>query len=33
MDFQNRRPDFIETFLNHLVNWDAAEARLQAALG
>ncbi|MEN9205174.1 MAG: superoxide dismutase [Thermostichales cyanobacterium SZTDM-1c_bins_54] len=33
LDFQNRRPDFIETFLNHLVNWDAAEARLQAALG
>jgi superoxide dismutase, Fe-Mn family len=22
LDFQNRRPDFIATFLDHLVNWD-----------
>jgi superoxide dismutase, Fe-Mn family len=22
LDFQNRRPDFVETFLDHLVNWD-----------
>ena len=27
LDFQNRRPDFVATFLDHLVNWDhAAEA-------
>jgi len=22
LDFQNRRPDFIKTFLDHLINWD-----------
>jgi Fe-Mn family superoxide dismutase len=22
LDFQNRRPDFVATFLDHLVNWD-----------
>ena len=22
LDFQNRRPDFVESFLDHLVNWD-----------
>lgn len=22
IDFQNRRPDYLETFLNHLANWD-----------
>src|SRR3990167_10416926 len=25
LDYQNRRPDYVETFLNHLVNWDFAE--------
>lgn len=24
LDFQNRRPEYIETFLNHLANWDFA---------
>ena len=24
LDFQNRRPDFVQTFLDHLVNWDFA---------
>ncbi len=24
LDFQNRRPDFLATFLDHLVNWDFA---------
>jgi Fe-Mn family superoxide dismutase len=28
LDYQNRRPDFIKTFLDHLVNWDFAEANL-----
>jgi Fe-Mn family superoxide dismutase len=28
LDFQNRRPDYIETFLNHLVNWDFAAKNL-----
>lgn len=26
LDFQNRRPDFLEAFLNNLVNWDFANA-------
>lgn len=29
LDYQNRRKDFVETFLNHLVNWDFAEALLR----
>jgi Fe-Mn family superoxide dismutase len=28
LDFQNRRPDYIATFLDHLVNWDFAAANL-----
>jgi len=28
LDFQNRRPDYIATFLDKLVNWDFAEANL-----
>ncbi|MGH6988934.1 MAG: superoxide dismutase [Stellaceae bacterium] len=30
LDYQNRRPDFIATYLEHLVNWDYAERNLQA---
>lgn len=26
LDYQNRRPDYLTTFLDHLVNWDFAEA-------
>ena len=26
LDFQNRRPDFVQTFLDKLVNWGFAEA-------
>jgi superoxide dismutase, Fe-Mn family len=29
LDFQNRRPDYITTFLDKLVNWDFAEANLK----
>lgn len=29
LDFQNRRPDFVETFLDNLVNWDHATALLK----
>jgi superoxide dismutase, Fe-Mn family len=29
LDFQNRRPDFVETFLDHLVNWDHVERALK----
>jgi Fe-Mn family superoxide dismutase len=28
LDFQNRRPDFVQTFLDHLVNWDFVAANL-----
>jgi Fe-Mn family superoxide dismutase len=28
LDYQNRRDGFVETYLAHLVNWDAAVARL-----
>ncbi len=31
LDYQNRRPDFIQAFLDHLVNWDFAAANLSAA--
>lgn len=30
LDYQNRRPDYIETFLDHLVNWDFASQNLSA---
>ncbi|HEY7991605.1 MAG TPA: superoxide dismutase [Stellaceae bacterium] len=30
LDFQNKRPDFIKTFLEHLVNWDYAQRNLEA---
>ncbi len=28
LDYQNKRPDYVETFLNHLVNWDFVEKNL-----
>ncbi|MBK8096816.1 MAG: superoxide dismutase [Planctomycetes bacterium] len=31
LDFQNRRPDYIKTFLDKLVNWDFANANLAKA--
>ncbi|CAM6105970.1 unnamed protein product [Calypogeia fissa] len=31
LDFQNRRVDYVNTFMNSLVNWDAAEERLARA--
>lgn len=31
LDFQNARPDFIDTWLTHLVNWDFAADNLAAA--
>ena len=31
LDYQNRRPDFIQAFLDHLANWDFAENNLAAA--
>lgn len=29
LDYQNKRPDYIATFLDHLVNWDFANANLK----
>jgi len=29
LDFQNARPNYIDTFLNHLVNWDFANENLK----
>jgi Fe-Mn family superoxide dismutase len=29
LDYQNRRPDFVATFLDHLVNWDHVAAALK----
>jgi Fe-Mn family superoxide dismutase len=31
LDYQNRRPDFVQAFLDHLVNWDFAAANLAKA--
>lgn len=31
LDFQNRRPDFLDTFINKLVNWDYVAERIKAA--
>ena len=31
LDFQNRRPDFLGSFIDNLVNWDFANANLAAA--
>ena len=31
LDYQNRRPDYITTFLDKLANWDFAEANLAKA--
>ncbi|MCA1971923.1 superoxide dismutase [Caenispirillum bisanense] len=31
LDFQNRRPDFVTTFLDHLVNWDFVNQQLEKA--
>lgn len=31
LDFQNRRPDYISTFLEKLVSWEAVSCRLEAA--
>jgi Fe-Mn family superoxide dismutase len=31
LDYQNRRPDFVQTFLDHLVNWDFVGQNLAKA--
>jgi Fe-Mn family superoxide dismutase len=32
LDYQNRRPDFVQAFLDHLLNWSFAERNLETAL-
>jgi len=31
LDYQNRRPDFLQTFLDHLINWDFVAQNLAKA--
>jgi superoxide dismutase, Fe-Mn family len=31
LDYHNRRADFVQAFLDHLVNWDFANANMDAA--
>jgi superoxide dismutase, Fe-Mn family len=31
LDYQNRRPDFVQAFLDHLINWDFAAQNLAKA--
>ncbi len=31
LDYQNRRPDFVQAFLDHLVNWESVAANLGKA--
>jgi Fe-Mn family superoxide dismutase len=31
LDYENRRPEYVAAFLNHLVNWDEVEAELHKA--
>jgi Fe-Mn family superoxide dismutase len=31
LDYQNKRPDFIDAFLNNLLNWDFVNQNLSAA--
>jgi superoxide dismutase, Fe-Mn family len=31
LDYQNRRPDFVQTFLDHLINWDFVAQNLAQA--
>lgn len=30
LDYQNRRPDYVQTFLDHLINWDFVAKNLSA---
>jgi Fe-Mn family superoxide dismutase len=32
LDYQNRRPDFVQAFLEHLVNWEFVAENLQKAI-
>jgi superoxide dismutase, Fe-Mn family len=32
LDYQNRRPDFVQAFLEHLINWDFVAQNLEKAM-
>lgn len=32
LDYQNRRPDYLQTFLDHLINWDFVVQNYRAAM-
>ena len=32
LDYENRRPEYVAAFLNHLVDWDEVAAELHKAL-
>ena len=32
VDYENRRPEYLAAFLNHMVNWEEVEAELQKAV-
>jgi Fe-Mn family superoxide dismutase len=31
LDYQNRRPDFVQTFIDHLINWDFVAEKMSKA--
>lgn len=31
IDYRNKRPDYVSTFINHMINWDFAEMHLNRA--
>ncbi|MBO6636098.1 MAG: superoxide dismutase [Fe], partial [Parvibaculum sp.] len=31
LDYQNKRPDYLEAFIENLVNWEFAEANFEKA--
>ncbi len=33
LDYQNKRPDYVQAFLNNLVNWDEVESEMNKAVG
>jgi len=32
LDYQNRRADYVQAFIEHLVNWDFAEMNLEGTI-
>jgi Fe-Mn family superoxide dismutase len=32
LDYENRRPEYVAAFLNHVVDWETVEAELKKAL-